>query len=122
MHWLTDEFAEVTDVIGVIRTNRVQTPKPTLDGMVYGRVIRPPSRGATLRDIDTAPIQSMPGIIAVVRDGDFLAVIAEHEEVALRAADRLRRNASWNRRPTLPDCLGLASRVGAIPVANISAP
>ena len=74
-----------------------------LDGMLYGRVIRPPSRGATLREIDTAATQAMAGVIAVVRDGDFLAVVAEHEETALRAADRLGREASWDERPTLPD-------------------
>ena len=75
----------------------------TLDGMVYGRVIRPPSRGATLRDIDTGPTERLPGVIAVVRDGNFLAVVAEHEETALRAADVLRRDAVWEQRPTLPD-------------------
>ncbi|HTH86264.1 xanthine dehydrogenase family protein molybdopterin-binding subunit [Mycobacterium sp.] len=75
----------------------------TLDGMVYGKVVRPPSRGATLRDIDTGPAEGLPGVIAVVRDGDFLAVVAEHEETALRAADLLRRDAHWDQRPTLPD-------------------
>jgi nicotinate dehydrogenase subunit B len=75
----------------------------TLDGMVYGRVVRPPSRGATLGDIDTGPTEDLPGLIAVVRDGSFLAVVAEHEETALRAADLLRRDAVWEHLPTLPD-------------------
>ncbi len=75
----------------------------TLEGMVYGRVIRPPSRGATLRDIDTGATEQLPGVITVVRDGNFLAVVAEHEETALRAADQLRRGAVWDQRPTLPD-------------------
>ena len=75
----------------------------TLDGQVYGRVVRPPSRGARLRDVDTGPTRALPGVLAVVRDGDFLAVAAEREEVAVRAADRLRRDASWDERPTLPD-------------------
>jgi nicotinate dehydrogenase subunit B len=75
----------------------------TMDGMVYGRVVRPPSRGATLRDIDTGATEQLPGVIAVVRDGSFLAVVAEHEEIALRAADHLRDDAVWDQRPTLPD-------------------
>jgi CO/xanthine dehydrogenase Mo-binding subunit len=75
----------------------------SLNGMVYGRVIRPPSRGATLRDIDTGPTEELPGMIAVVRDGDFLAVVAEREEAALRAADLLRRDTVWERQQTLPD-------------------
>ncbi|MDT5243442.1 MAG: nicotinate dehydrogenase subunit, partial [Mycobacterium sp.] len=75
----------------------------TMDGMAYGRVVRPPSRGATLRDIDTGPTEDLPGVVAVVRDGSFLAVVAEHEETVLRAADVLRRDAVWEQRPTLPD-------------------
>jgi nicotinate dehydrogenase subunit B len=75
----------------------------TMDGMAYGRVVRPRSRGATLRDIDTGPTEDLPGVIAVMRDGSFLAVVAEHEETALRAADLLRRDAVWEQRPTLPD-------------------
>ena len=73
------------------------------DGMVYGRVVRPPSRGATLREIASAPTEKLPGVIAVVRDGDFLAVVAEQEETALRAVDLLRRDTVWDQRPTLPD-------------------
>jgi nicotinate dehydrogenase subunit B len=74
-----------------------------LEGQVYGRVVRPPSRGAKLRDVDTGPTLGLPGVITVVRDGEFLAVVAEREEIAVRAAERLRRDASWDQRPTLPD-------------------
>lgn len=74
-----------------------------LDGQVYGRVVRPPSRGARLRDVDTAPTRALPGVITVVRDGDFLGAVAEREEVAVRAAERLRGDATWDERPTLPD-------------------
>jgi nicotinate dehydrogenase subunit B len=74
-----------------------------LEGQVYGRVVRPPSRGAQLRDVDTDATLALPGVITVVRDGEFLAVVAEREEVAVRAAERLCRDASWDQRPTLPD-------------------
>jgi nicotinate dehydrogenase subunit B len=74
-----------------------------LDGQVYGRIVRPPSRGARLRDVDTGPTKALPGVITVVRDGDFIGVVAEREEVALRAAERLRGDASWAEWPTLPD-------------------
>ena len=70
---------------------------------MYARVVRPPSRGATLRDVDTGPTEDLPSVIAVIRDGSFLAVVAEDEETALRAADLLRRDAVWEQRPTLPD-------------------
>ena len=74
-----------------------------LDGMLYGRVVRPPSRGATLLDVGAEPAMALPGVVTVVRDGSFLGVIAEREEVALRAADLLRAEAKWQEQPTLPD-------------------
>ena len=74
-----------------------------LDGMLYGRVIRPPSRGATLLDVGAEPAMALRGVVTVVRDGSFLGVIAEREEVALRAADLLRADAKWQEQPTLPD-------------------
>jgi nicotinate dehydrogenase subunit B len=73
------------------------------DGMLYGRVVRPPSRGARLTALDDASALALPGVVTVVRDGDFLAVIAEREEAALRAADRLRADAVWEQAPSLPD-------------------
>ncbi len=64
------------------------------DDMLFGRVVRPPSRGATLTALDTGPTLALPGVVTVVRDGDFLGVIAEREEVAVAggraAADRRR--------------------------------
>src|SRR4051794_15371903 len=51
-----------------------------LPGMLFGRVVRPPSPGATLLKVDMAAVKRMPGVVSVVRDGDFLAVAAEREE------------------------------------------
>src|SRR5215475_3330174 len=58
-----------------------------LPGMVHGRVVRPPSYGAKLEAIDEAKIKVMPGVVAVVRDGSFLGVIAQREEQAIRASE-----------------------------------
>src|SRR5580704_266882 len=74
-----------------------------LEGMLYGRIVRPPSRGATLLDDGAEPAMALSGVVTIVRDGSFLGVIAEREEVALRAADLLRADAKWQERPTLPD-------------------
>lgn len=73
------------------------------EGLCFGRIVRPPSRGATLVAVDTDPILALPGVLAVVHDGDFLGVVAEREEVALRAADGLRENCTWDQVATLPD-------------------
>jgi CO/xanthine dehydrogenase Mo-binding subunit len=73
-----------------------------LPGMVHGRVVRPPHPGAKLRAVDETAVAQMPGVLKVVRDGSFLAVIAEREEQAVRAMERLREVAVWEGEPNLP--------------------
>ena len=55
--------------------------------MLHARVIRPPEAGARLvrADVDA----KLPGLVKVVRRGDFLAVACEREEQAIDAARRL---------------------------------
>ena len=49
------------------------------------------------------PCRAMPGVVAVVRDGSFLGVVAEREEQAIKARAALaRRRASGRRAPTCP--------------------
>lgn len=74
-----------------------------LPGQLHGRAIRPPSPAATLVDVDLAAVQGLPGVLEVVRDGTFLGVVAEDEEVAERAAQALAAAARWDEKDTLPD-------------------
>lgn len=71
-------------------------------GMLHGRVVRPPSRGAVLLSVDETAAQQVPGVVAVVRDGSFLAVVAEREENALRALAALRAGCTWKEQDSLP--------------------
>ncbi len=73
-----------------------------LPGMVFGRVVRPPSYRAELIAFDEAAVKAMPGIVAVVRDGSFLGVAAGREEQAIKAAQVLRASARWREKPDLP--------------------
>src|SRR5437773_10389006 len=66
-----------------------------LPNMVFGRVVRPPSPGAQLLSVDEAAARRLPGVVAVVRDGSFLAVAAEREEQAIRGREALTRSARW---------------------------
>ena len=59
-----------------------------LPGMVHARVVRPPSYGAQLTECDTAAVEKLPGVVKVVRDGNFLAVVAEKEFQAIKAMAR----------------------------------
>ena len=74
-----------------------------LPGMVHGRVVRPPRYGASLLSFDEARIKSMPGVIAVVRDGSFLGVVARREEQAINARLVLIETAKWSGGSALPD-------------------
>jgi nicotinate dehydrogenase subunit B len=65
-----------------------------LAGMARGAMVRPPSRGAKLRSMDDSAARTMPGVIAVVRDGDVVGVVAEREEQARAAAAAV--NAEWH--------------------------
>jgi nicotinate dehydrogenase subunit B len=72
-----------------------------LPGMVFGRVVRPPGPGATLDQLDEADLPA--GVLAQVRDGSFLGVIAESDRIAVTAAGMLAETARWAERESLPD-------------------
>ncbi|HYC45538.1 MAG TPA: molybdopterin cofactor-binding domain-containing protein [Burkholderiales bacterium] len=71
-------------------------------GMLHARVVRPEGPGMRLASDDHAQVEEMPGVVKVVRDGSFLAVVAQREEQAIRAARRLARIARWEGGGGLP--------------------
>jgi nicotinate dehydrogenase subunit B len=73
-----------------------------LPGMVHARVVRPPSSGAKLLDADTTAISRMPGVLSVIRDGDYLAVVAREEFQAVQAMRGLAKLVRWQEQPLLP--------------------
>src|SRR6267378_4010130 len=73
-----------------------------LPGMVHARIVRPPSYGAQITGCDTAAVEKMPGVVKVVRDGNFLAVVAAREYQAIKAMNALSAAAKWKETPSLP--------------------
>lgn len=73
-----------------------------LPGMLHARVVRPAGPGMSLTTTDFSDIETMPGVVKVVRDGDFLGVVAEREDQVIRASRRLARVAQWRGGGTLP--------------------
>ena len=55
------------------------------DGMLYGRVLRPPSLGAVLTSADTAAAAAGQGVVGVLVDGSFVGAVAADEAGALAA-------------------------------------
>lgn len=70
------------------------------EGLLYGRVLRPASMGATLTGLTDRTWE--PGV-QVVRDGSFVGVVAPDEATADRALAALRDAATWDERDLLPD-------------------
>jgi nicotinate dehydrogenase subunit B len=73
-----------------------------LPGMVHARVVRPPSYDAQLTECDTSAVEKLPGFVKVVRDGNFLAVIAQKEFQAIKAMKALSKATKWKEKPGLP--------------------
>lgn len=73
-----------------------------LPGMVHARVVRPPGYGAELAAYDSAAVEKMPGVVKVLRDGNFLAVVAAKEYQAVQAMQALSSSAKWRETARLP--------------------
>ncbi|MGA2053706.1 MAG: molybdopterin cofactor-binding domain-containing protein [Bradyrhizobium sp.] len=90
-------------------------------GMLHGRVVRPPYAGVdggdfvgtSLLDVDESSVHNIPGLVAVVRIADFVGVIAEREENAIKAAAQLK--LIWKNVPTLPDLSDIETALRANP-------
>jgi nicotinate dehydrogenase subunit B len=89
--------------------------------MLHGRVVRPPYAGVDAGDfvgtsliaLDESSVRGIPGLVAVVRIGDFVGVIAEREENAVKAAAQLK--IRWKPTPVLPDLKEIETALRANP-------
>ena len=63
-----------------------------MPGMVHARNVKPPVAGAKLLSIDEASVRDVPGLVRIVSRGNYVAVVCEREEQAIRAARQLKVN------------------------------
>ena len=80
-----------------------------LPGMLHGRVVRPPAVGAAVVSVDERSVAGVPGLVRVVRRGDFVGVVALREEGAIRAARDLR--VTWQLSVSLPEMKNLYEEI-----------
>lgn len=85
-------------------------------GMLHARVVRPQAYGARLVSVDENSVAGIPGFVRVVREKDFLAVVAETEWSAIRAARALK--ATWSDWADFPEQTRLYETVKASSVAR----
>ncbi|HEX3703237.1 MAG TPA: molybdopterin cofactor-binding domain-containing protein [Vicinamibacterales bacterium] len=71
-----------------------------LPGMLHGAVVRPPTVGATLTEVDESSVRQMPGVVKVVVKHHFVGVVAAKPWQALQAAAALK--ATWTEGAALP--------------------
>jgi CO/xanthine dehydrogenase Mo-binding subunit len=91
----------------------VQDVRPP--GMVHGRVVRPPRYMAKLESLDDSKARAIPGVLAIVRDGSFLGVVAEREENAIKARNALIDGAKWSGGAALPEQSKLFEHIVGMP-------
>jgi CO/xanthine dehydrogenase Mo-binding subunit len=90
------------DIPGRVFGTRRYLQDIRLPGQLFGRVLHPPGRAARLLDVDDGRVRGLPGVVDVVRDGDFVGVIADREDVVVRAVDVLADCCTWKQESSLP--------------------
>jgi len=86
-----------------------------LRGMVHARVVRAPSHAAKLMSLATANTERMPGVVKVVRNGSFVAVVAEREWQAIQAMRALAASATWEDKASFPAPAEIYSHLRGLP-------
>ncbi len=66
-----------------------------LPGMVYAKILRPPSHGATLASVDTSAAEAMEGV-DVIREGDLVAALHESPQMAQIALSRIKATYTYD--------------------------
>lgn len=89
------------DIPGKVTGGYTYMQDVRVPGMLHGRVIRPAAYGAELKSVNEGSVSGIPGVVKVVREKNFLGVVAETEWGAIRAAREL--EAEWSDWAGLPD-------------------
>jgi len=98
-HWkVAGHAAAKVDGRAFVTGKHQYTSDIRLPGMLYGKVLRPPTFGATLTALDTSKAKAMSDVI-VVHDGDFVGVAAPSESGAAKALAAL--HAEWKPGPPI---------------------
>jgi nicotinate dehydrogenase subunit B len=97
-HQLVGQSVRRVDIPAKVSGQFVYVHDVRVPGMLHGRVVRPPYSGfdsgefigRSLEAVDRRSIEGIPGIRAVIVEGDFVGIVAEREEYAAEAARKLK--------------------------------
>jgi nicotinate dehydrogenase subunit B len=89
-----------------------------MPGMLHARAVHGP-HGAALRQVDTDAVAKMPGVVKVVREGSYLAVVAQREWQAIKAWRALSAAAEWEKPAALPEQASIHATLLGLPARDI---
>jgi nicotinate dehydrogenase subunit B len=106
------------DIPGKLTGGAMYVQDLLMHGMLHARVVRPPGYGAQLTKLDISQVQKMPGVVNVVHNGSFLAVVAQGEFQAIQAMQALSAAAQWRETAQLPEQNGIHKFLESLPTQN----
>ncbi|NQW17309.1 MAG: xanthine dehydrogenase family protein molybdopterin-binding subunit [Chloroflexi bacterium] len=83
-----------SDAIARVTGKAMYSQDVFVDEMLHAVVIRPPSYGATLLNVEATRAEQTPGFVRFIREGDFAAIICDSADGAETAAKMVR--ARWD--------------------------
>ena len=101
------------DIPGLVTAEAEFVHNVRVEGMLHGRVVRPPEVGATLVSVDEASIAGMPGVVRLVMKNNFVGVVAEKPWQAIQAAGKLA--VKWTPGTGLPNQRGSYEYLRTLP-------
>ena len=97
--------------VDIVTGRRRYAADVRLAGMLRGAVLHGPRIDAALTSLDEGNARTMPGVRTVVRDGDFVGIVAERDEQARAAIEAM--HATWSMPTTAASPITLALRADA---------
>jgi nicotinate dehydrogenase subunit B len=105
-----------TDIPGKVFATHAFIHDLVQPNMLHGRVLRSEFAHARVDAVDDSAVRSVPGFVAIVRDGNFLGVLAESERAAEACVAKLAAATGWTVTETLPDETDLVAWLKSQPV------
>ena len=113
-----DRSVQRIDIPAKVTGGEAYVQDMRLPGMLHARVVRPPSYRAKLLQVDVGNIEKMTGVVQVLRDGNFLAVVAYREFQAVKAMRALSLAARWEESESLPKQARLSETLLGMPAQD----
>ena len=112
-HKLVGKSVPRVDIPTKVSGEHIYLQNLRVPGMLHGRIIRPSSVGAKFTSVDEASLKDISGLVKIVVKGNFVGVVCEREEQAIRAARDLK--VTWQETHALPAMGDLSAALKKIP-------